>query len=126
MDHTDLCRRLFTGLEENDIAATNAVCSAQLQARQNGGPAMGLKDLQTFNHAVHEVVPDFHYEDCVCTATATGFVEEHRVCGTLPDGKPLNLFACVVGDVGDGQIVALREYVDSRAAAGLLKALSAG
>ena len=123
MEHADLCRRLFTGLEENDTAATDAVCSTDLQAHQNGGPAMGLKDLQSFNHAVHEVVPDFHYEDCECMPTATGFVEEHRVCGTLPDGKALNLFACVVGEVRDGQIVALREYVDSMAAAGLLKAL---
>jgi ketosteroid isomerase-like protein len=94
-----------------------------MTAVQNGAPAMSLKDLQGFNHSVHKVVPDFHYEDSVCAVTATGFVEEHRVCGTLPDGKALNLFACVVGDVVDGKIVALREYVDGFAARGLLKAL---
>jgi len=123
MNHADLCRQLFDGLADDDTAATSAACAAELDARQNGGAPMSLNDLQAFNHAVHKVVPDFHYEDCVCLETETGFVEEHRVCGTLPDGSALNLFACVVGDVADGQIVALREYVDSFAARGLLKAL---
>jgi ketosteroid isomerase-like protein len=123
MNHAELCRQLFTGLAADDKAATEAACAATLKATQNGAPAMGLADLQAFNHAVHKVVPDFHYEDCVCHVTDTGFVEEHRVCGTLPDGSALNLFACVVGDVEDGKIVALREYVDGFAARGLLKAL---
>ena len=51
-------------------------------------------------------------------------VEEHRVCGTLPDGSNLDLAACVVADVRDGRICALREYMDTAAAAGLVAALS--
>lgn len=123
MNHADLCRQLFDGLENDDIAATNGVCAENLDARQNGAAPMSLQDLQAYNHAVHKVVPDLHYQDCVCLITETGFVEEHRVCGTLPDGNALNVFACVVGDVSDGQIVALREYVDSLAAKGLMQAL---
>ena len=55
--------------------------------------------------------------------TETGFIEEHRVFGELPDGNQLNLAACVVGTVEDGKISALREYVDTGAAIGLMKAL---
>lgn len=73
--------------------------------------------------AVSGVVPDFRYEDRVVTGTDEGFVEEHMVCGTLPDGSALRLPACVVAEVRDGRIVRLREYLDTAAAAGLLQAL---
>jgi len=123
MNHVELCERLFAGLQNNQPDAVSDVCGPTFSAYQNGGAAMSLQDLLGFNSAVQHVVPDFHYEDQVCAATEQGFVEEHRVCGTLPDGTALNLFACVVGEVAQGQIVVLREYVDSFAARGLLKAL---
>ena len=44
--------------------------------------------------------------------------------GTLEDGTKLTIAACVVADIENGKIRHLREYLDSAAAAGLLKALS--
>ncbi len=82
--------------------------------------------LLKFTGMVNAVVPDFRYEEAVRSGTETGFVEEHRVRGTLPDGSQLDLMACVVGEVSDGKITVLREYVDTAAAGGLMKALSAG
>ena len=70
------------------------------------------------------MVKDFHYENAVRSATESGFVEEHQVCGTLPDGGELNLAVCVVAQLRDGKISVLREYFDSRAAAKLLAALA--
>jgi len=125
MSHEELCRQLFAGLQDNEPAITRAVCAEQMTAQQNGGPPMTLSELLAFNDAVHRVVPDFHYEGAVCHPLANGFVEEHKVLGTLPDGSPLAFQACIVGMVEAGQIVALREYVDSFAARGLLKALQA-
>lgn len=124
MTHEQLARALFNAFEADDLAAARAVCSPALEASQNGGPIMDADALLGFSHAVSAVIPDFHYEDIRCAATSGGFVEEHTVCGTLPDGKPLRLSACVVGDVEDGRIHRLREYADSRAAAGLLQALA--
>lgn len=54
---------------------------------------------------------------------ATGFVEEHKVRGTLTDGSKLDLAVCVLADVRDGKICDLREYLDTSAASGLLEAL---
>ena len=76
--------------------------------------------------SVLAVVQDFRYEEAICVATETGFVEEHFVRGRLPDGSALELAACVVAEIEEGKVTELREYVDGNAAAGLLAALSSG
>jgi len=124
MQNADLANALFAAFESADGDAVRSLCAADLQARQNLGKPMGLDALVQFSGAVSAVVPDFRYEDRVVTATEQGFVEEHLVCGTLPDGSKLRLPACVVCEVRDGRIVSLREYLDMAAAKGLLKALS--
>jgi ketosteroid isomerase-like protein len=85
---------------------------------------MDVEMLLHFNRLVHAVVSGFCYEDVVCAATATGFVEEHAVRGTLADGSALALAACVVADIVDGRVTLVREYVDTAAAAPLLAALA--
>jgi ketosteroid isomerase-like protein len=85
---------------------------------------MDLDSVLGFALSVLRVVADFRYEDAVRSVTASGFVEEHNVRGTLPDGSDLNLAVCVVADVHDGRVSDLREYFDGVAAAGLASALS--
>lgn len=94
-----------------------------MRVRQNSGPTISLNSMLRFNAAVGRVVNGFRYEDAVRSATPGGFVEEHAVRGTLPDGSPLDLTVCVVADVADGKVTNFREYVDSAAAAGLTAAL---
>ena len=124
MGNDELARALFAGLAGGDDEKVRALCSANMTATQNHGPVMSVDDLLQFNSAVQKVVNDFHYDEAVRTATEDGFVEEHKVCGTLPDGSKMSLAACVVGRVQDAKVTQLREYVDSARAAGLLKALA--
>lgn len=124
MDNLMLCESLFRAFTTADPDLARTLCQPDLRARQNGGPWMDLDALLTFSAAVSAAVTDFHYENPVRSATADGFVEEHDVCATLPDGSALRLPACVVARVRDGRIAELREYLDSRAATGLLKALA--
>jgi len=123
---TEICRRFFAALEINDIEAARGLCADGFSGSQNGGPAMDVCTLMQFTSAVHAVVSDFRYEEAVCMPTSNGFVEEHNVCGTLPGGDTFTLVLCVIGEVSDGKITKLREYVDTGAAASLLKALSPG
>ncbi|MEM1434224.1 MAG: nuclear transport factor 2 family protein [Pseudomonadota bacterium] len=123
MTATDLARTLFNAFEAGPLEDARAVLADDFSGCQNGGPPMTRDQLLEFSAAVSAVVPDFRYEDIVCVATATGFVEEHSVCGTLPDGQALRIAACVVAEVEGGRIQSLREYLDTRAAMGLLKAL---
>ena len=124
MNNTQLAEALFDALENGDADAVRAICAHDLAASQNGRTPMNVDGLLRFAQAVKRVVPDFRYADARRAATASGFVEEHRVCGTLPDGSALDVAVCVVADVHAGKVVALREYLDTAAATTLLRALS--
>lgn len=123
MDAAETAKALFDALAAGDDAAVRDLCAPDLRARQNNGPPMSLETLLRFSGSVQKVVTGFHYAEAVRSATAAGFVEEHAVRGVLPDGRALDLAVCVVGDLQDGRIVALREYFDSAAAAALVAAL---
>ena len=124
MDNAEIAKQLFAALAGQDEAAVRHLCAPDMCVRQNNGRPMSLETLLRFNAAVSRVVTDFRYEDAVRSATATGFVEEHAVRGTLPDGKALELAVCVVASVKDGRVTDVREYVDSAASAGLAAALA--
>lgn len=126
MDSAKLSESLFAAFAACDDGAVHKLCASDFRASQNGGLAMDLDTLLGFNTAVHTAVRDFRYEKAVRSATATGFVEEHAVRGTLPDGSRLDLQVCVVAEVSGGKVTALREYFDSKAAEGLIRALSGG
>lgn len=123
VNHEQVAEALFDAFANGDADAVRRLCARDVTARQNKSEPMGLDELIGFSMAVHNVVSDFRYADAICTPTASGFVEEHRVRGTLPDGSDLDLAACVVADVRDGKVIDLREYVDGVAAAGLVEAL---
>jgi len=123
MNNVDLAEALFEAFAAGDDAAVRRLCTSDFEAHQNGGPSMDLETVLAFASSVLGVVQDFRYEDAVRSATPSGFVEEHAVRGTLPDGSALNLSVCVVADVRDGKVRELREYFDGVAAAGLVSAL---
>ncbi len=124
--HSEIAKMFFVATAAGDKDAIRAICSSNLIASQNGAPPMDVEALARFAAAVKRVVPDFRYENASRADTQNGFVEEHDVCGTLPDGTALNLAVCVVADIRDGKITALREYLDSASAAGLINALRGG
>jgi len=123
MTNSELAKALFASFERGDQEAAHALCASHFQARRNQGALMDLQTLLQFSAMVTAIIADFRYENSVCQETPTGFVEEHDVRGTLPDGSQLHLAACVIGEVQDGKIIQLREYLDTTAAAGLIRAL---
>lgn len=122
-NHIEVARNLFAAFASGDVDTVRKLCTPDMQATQNHGPMMDVDTLLSFTTAVLKVVDNFRYEDPIRTATDSGFVEEHSVRGTLPDGSELRLAACVVAELRDGRISRLREYLDGSAARGLLKAL---
>lgn len=123
MNNIELAKALFEALENNDSATIKQLCDPKLQAFQNLNPPMNLETLLAFTSEVKKAVPDFHYENPKRYDTPNGFVEEHFVCGTLPDGSELKLTVCIVAEVQNGKILTMREYVDTLAAHGLAKAI---
>ncbi|MCK0127150.1 nuclear transport factor 2 family protein [Erythrobacter sp. F6033] len=123
MSHSELARQLFDAFQAGDANAARKVCSADMIGRQNGGQKMDLDTILHFAVAVKNAAPDFRYEDIVCSETETGFVEEHRVRANFGTHGELDLQVCIVADVREGKIAAIREYFDPTGAAALSKAL---
>ncbi len=58
-------------------------------------------------------VADLEYRDVRRIVHDDGFVQQHLLTGTLPDGEALAIPAGLFVDVADGHIVRIDEYVDS-------------
>ena len=64
-------------------------------------------------------LPDRKYRVIRLEALPDGFLQQHVLEATLPDGTPWAMDACVVVRMKDGLIVRLDEYIDSAKAAEL-------
>ena len=124
MDNQQIAADLFTAFEIGDMDTVRSLCAPEFRARQNLNNEFDVETLIQFYQAVSAIVDDFRYEGVIRSATDRGFVEEHTVTGTLPNGSQLTLAACVVADIENGKIMQLREYVDMAAAAELSAALA--
>jgi len=125
MTNIEIAAALFQAFVDGDDETARSLCSDNFQAIQNGGSPMDLATVLAFSAAVQSVVRDFRYENPKRSATQAGFVEEHDVCGTLPDGAELRLSVCVVAEMNVGKITSMREYFDSASAAALAAHLDA-
>ncbi len=67
-------------------------------------------------------VPDLRMEGVRRRGVPGGFVEQHVLIGTMPDGDILRVVGCFLGTVEHGRITRLEEYVDGNQA-GALSAL---
>jgi ketosteroid isomerase-like protein len=123
MEAKAIARALFDAFAQGDSATVRKLCAASVAIRQNQGEAMDLDTLLAFTSQVLSVVNNFRYEDVICRATESGFVEEHLVRGNLADGQEISIAACVVGEISDGKITSLSETLDSVAAGPLIEAL---
>ena len=126
MTNAELAKSLFEAFATGDSEAARAICSPTLKASQNAGPQMDLETVLGFAKAVKTAVPDFRYEEAIRSATDKGFVEEHRVRGTLNNGDQIDLTVCIVAEVEASMITVLREYFDPVGAAPIAVALRGG
>ena len=65
-------------------------------------------------------VEGLRYEDVRRRVTANGWVQQHVLRGTAPNGEPLEIEACIVFTVAGGRITRLDEYLDPAQAAPLM------
>ncbi len=64
-------------------------------------------------------IPGRHYRVLRIEALKDGYVQQHILEATLPDGTPWAMPACVVIRLENGLITRLDEYLDSAQAAAL-------
>ncbi|WP_304218820.1 nuclear transport factor 2 family protein [Phenylobacterium aquaticum] len=109
-----LAARFFDAIEAGDVAAV-ADCYADEVAiwhntdRQIETKADNVKTLSGFIRHI----PTRRYADRRLTVYPGGFVQQHLLVGVRPDGKRVELPACLVCAVAGGKITRLDEYFDS-------------
>lgn len=116
-DIAALARSFFSSLEQGDKKGVGACYAENAKIWHNTD---GIVQSKAENLAVLDgfflTVKDRRYEDIRLDVFEDGFVQQHRLCGTLPNGEALDWPACIVCKVEGGRITRLDEYFDSAGA----------
>lgn len=64
---------------------------------------------------IRESATEFRYVDIKRQPTPNGFVQQHTLLITMPDGRKIRDLCCCVCDVKDGRITHMDAYHDSAA-----------
>jgi ketosteroid isomerase-like protein len=84
-----------------------------------GGGELSVDEVVDLVKQLIDQIPDYAYVDVRCSATVTGFVRQHSIKGTSPNGDLFEIPVCCVATVEAGRITLLEEYGDSAAMAAL-------
>jgi len=108
-----LAERLFRAFEDNDTDTIAACCDPDARFFQNGNGPSILRDILPGFATLSERIGHHKYSEVRRETFDGGFVEEHRVTSTMPDGTPMDAMVCVVGRLSPaGKLAQLDEYVD--------------
>jgi ketosteroid isomerase-like protein len=109
-----LCHALFDALERGDVAAVDRCYAPGMTMWFNvtGTEITRDENLDAIGEgkALHRRRT---YNDRQIRTFGDGFVAQYTLNITLLDGSTRALWACLVGEVHDGLIVRLDEYLDS-------------
>ena len=117
----DLADRLFAAIAANDLdALRNDIYAPDVVVWHNNDNHEQLVDenLKVLNWLSRKVT-DRRYDEVRRQATETGFVEQHVLRGTAPNGNEIEVPACLVVTVRGDRISRIDEYIDSAALAAM-------
>src|SRR5271169_5754121 len=100
-----LAESFFNAIERGDLAAVQAIYApdAIIWHNTDGRAMQAEENLETLESFISHV-PERRYTRRRLDVFEGGFVEQHLLKGTLPDGREVSLSACVVCKVRDGKI----------------------
>ena len=114
-DHLDIAERLFSAIMAGDVAAVRALYAPDVRVWHNfDGATQSADENLAVLQWVTTTIRGLRYEDVRRQATADGFVQQHVLRGTMPDGAAVEIPACIVVTIRDGRIARLDEYLDSK------------
>ena len=116
----DFAERFVNAIQTGDVEAVRACYAPDAKLWHNTDDIEQTVDQ---NMAVLDwfikTLPDRYYRVLYRAALKDGFVQQHILEATLPDGTKWKMFACVVVRLENGVIVRLDEYLDSAQAKAL-------
>ena len=110
----ELANRFVAAIEARDVETVRRCYAPQARIWHNvDGKVQSVDDNIKGVHWIHKVLTGVRYDVKQRTALPGGFLQEHVLRGTLPDGTAFAMPACVICKVEGGVITALDEYLDS-------------
>lgn len=110
----DLADRFLTAITSGDTDALRAMYAPDATIWHAGAGVQAIDDNLRTLRWLSRNLRDMRYEDVRRSPLPDGYAQRHVLRGSLPDGSPFELDACLFVTVRDGRIVRLEEYADSR------------
>ncbi len=115
----ELADRFFGAIEAGDVKTVESIYAPDVGIwHNNDGLTQTREENLKVLGSMAKLLSDRKYTVRKRYLTDEGFAQEHTLTGTLPDGTPFKLDACIFIDIKDGHIVHLREYLDGASASG--------
>ena len=113
-----LATRFFDAVQDGNVDTLEAIYDPQVEIWHNTDRATVSREdnLKTLRGFIARA-PRRRYTDRRLVAFPGGFVQQHLLLAEQPNGKTLELPACIVCAVAGGHITRLDEYFDSAALA---------
>jgi ketosteroid isomerase-like protein len=123
VEHDDidqLASRFFQALERGDVATVGECYAPGAMIWHNYDQVEQAREanLRVLRWVVDNVTA-LRYEEVRRVVLDDGFVQQHVLRGTAPDGTPLEVPAMMRVTVADGRITRLEEYLDTAQVAAL-------
>lgn len=113
-DHLQTAERLMAAITAGDIDAVRSIYAPDAVIwHNNDGLEQSVDDNLRVLRWVVRHIANLRYEQIRRQRTDAGFVQQHVLRGTAPNGKDVTIPACLVCTVRDGRITRLEEYLDS-------------
>ena len=116
----DFAKRFIGAIQSGDVAAVRASYApdAKIWHNHDGIEQSVEQNLKSLAWFIRKI-PDRRYRVLRIEALKDGYLQQHVLEATLPDGTPWAMPACVVIRMENGLITMLEEYLDSGQAAAL-------
>ena len=119
-----LAERFVEAARAADADAYRSLCSPDSRHWVNIGPVEhALDERAALLARERELLAEFDMTDVRVRDTDTGFVVQSNARGTLHSGETIAMALCAVVTCEGDRIIRVEEYVDSAAAAPLLRAV---
>lgn len=114
-DALELADRLFAAIDANDLdALRNEIYTPDVVIWHNhDNHEQRIDENLKVLGWLHRTIQNKRYEDVSRQRTETGFVEQHVLRGTAPNGAEFEVHGCLVVTVTGDRISRIDEYIDS-------------
>lgn len=118
----ELANRFVAAIEARDVETVRRCYAPQARIWHNvDGKVQSVDDNIKGVHWIHKVLSGVQYDVKRRLAIPGGFLQEHVLRGTAPDGTAIAMPACIIASVHDGRITRVHEYLDPAGVAALAR-----